>query len=1629
MPAPFRTTLPLLAALIASCHAEPAPPAVPAVPVASKRAPLTAQVPGDYGSIQAAVNAVQAGDSVQLAAGVYNEDVTLKSGITLAGAGAGTLLYGTLILSDLSDVTISDLTLRGDVSTSAVGIQASNSSFTVERATVRDFARCVAMTASSNTAATFDRVQLQKSTDEGLLVDGAASVTLTNCVLSTNQRHGVRLKAGSSATVKVVNSLLWGNGWPSQGAALMDEAGGVELVNSIVTANRRGLDCNKACANAHNIIWGNFTDYNGVASAGVGNLAVDPKLTNLNEGDFTLASGSPAIDSGLAAEAPDHDFFGAPRPSGAGVDIGPHELPQQVAASVVITEVMANPLNEATGEYVELQNIGDAAVSVAGWVLDDGDSTDALVGFDGGSTTISAGGFAVILDPDFDASFTVDPGAVWLTAASSKTLGSGLSTGDPVRLWNGTQLVDSYTLPFDAGNGVSVEKESVEDGDQAGNWVASPCGASPGLPNCAWAATPEPQSGGLVITEIMANPLVEKSGEYIELYNNGDQTVDVAGWIVDDGDSQDTLAGWKGGGTQVAPGGYAVVLDPDFSDDIIIADGAQWLSITQTLTLGNGLSTTDPITLRDGNGDLVDTFSHPSDPGNGVSIERKSPSAPDIASSWAASTCAQGGSPGSGECEAKPPVEAQPQTIAITEVMANALDEDKGEFVELYNYGGEPVNLSGWSIGDGDKTEVLQPFEAGATAVLHPGAFAVILDSEYVETIYNIPSGVLRLRTPDSSIASGLATNDPITLFAAGGATVASWSQPFNPGNGISAEQIDLTAGDVANNWIASACGASPGATNCSGVAVSVEAELSTLSIVITEVMANPIDEGSGEYVELYNAGTGTVKLSKLAIGDSAVIDDIISFKSGMEALLAPGKFALLLDSDYAGQYVIADDVLLVTTGDKHIGNGLTTTEPVTLYTDSGLVLSTYWHPFNPGNGRSVERVTPTAADEAGAWVTASCYPALSPGQPNCVTDSAPNPGATPDGAPCPYGSSDCAGGVCLIDALSDAALCGSSCVDASCGPGLACVATELNAWPAVCWIAGDGPIEPPDAPPGLLLSEVVVTPGAAEFIEIYNPGPDLVPLEHVYLADYAGYHGITTGAQTPKSSDFRMHFPAGSTLAAGAYATISTESGSHFASEYGQGPDYDTWPSDASAPSMLGQIGNSAGLSNSDEMLVLFYWDGASAKVTDLDYVVWGNTEDGMDKSGVFVGAAVYANEVPVGLQTAVKSPNTSGSGIERCDLSETGQTSGGNGAGGKDHTSEPLDQTWQIVANPSPGAANQACSDACVPTCTGSCGADGCGGSCGNCGAEEYCEVSQCLPIATGLTLTTVKKGYKGFDLPEGLGATHTLELFTTVADFEAYFGVAPPTEMNFGSHHLLFFSAGNHPIGAGNNAAVTELVDNNSELFVFTEFTFPAEDCITMSLPVPVWNMYMVSKPASGATQLTEIYGESEVWCFPGGATMVGAPCGATKVCGEDLLCAGLTMWVNGMCNPKWMWGTFYGETPVSIPDASEVTIPLVISAMASVEIDVILYVEIEHPDPSQLTLTMLNPLNEDGELSQWVVVWDQEPTEGPNLVLHTAVGGFSGDEVANGEWALVVKDNVAGQTGTVKVVWTEMTSRWD
>jgi len=224
-----------------------------------------------------------------------------------------------------------------------------------------------------------------------------------------------------------------------------------------------------------------------------------------------------------------------------------------------------------------------------------------------------------------------------------------------------------------------------------------------------------------------------------------------------------------------------------------------------------------------------------------------------------------------------------------------------------------------------------------------------------------------------------------------------------------------------------------------------------------------------------------------------------------------------------------------------------------------------------------------------------------------------------------------------------------------------------------------------------LLISEIVVSPTQAEMVEIYNPTSSTVSLANVWLADYDTYYLVTQGGGAPSFTDFRVKFPAGATIAPGGFVVVSLESAGDFLAAYGMPPSFDLDAADNGAPVMLGTYAGGSGLTDAHEMLVLFEWDGASDLVTDLDYLVWGDTSQACDKTGVTVGGSLYAPDTPVASQAFAPSPGT-GKSLHRCDTAEaTEDKTGGNGASGHDETSEDFGTAFKYdaAASPSPKAA----------------------------------------------------------------------------------------------------------------------------------------------------------------------------------------------------------------------------------------------------------------------------------------------------------------------------------------------------
>lgn len=128
--------------------------------------------------------------------------------------------------------------------------------------------------------------------------------------------------------------------------------------------------------------------------------------------------------------------------------------------------------------------------------------------------------------------------------------------------------------------------------------------------------------------------------------------MDLFGFVLWDGDDADTLQGLSDPlDTTLPAGGYALILDQDYASDYPGIPAATLLLCPDDDALGSGLATNDPVYLYEANAvSFIDGYSFPDNPGDGISMEKLDIAAGDMATNWAASTCAAGSSPGEAAC-------------------------------------------------------------------------------------------------------------------------------------------------------------------------------------------------------------------------------------------------------------------------------------------------------------------------------------------------------------------------------------------------------------------------------------------------------------------------------------------------------------------------------------------------------------------------------------------------------------------------------------------------------------------------------------------------------------------------------------------------------------------------------------------------------------------------------------------------------------------------------------------------------------------------------------------------------------------------------------------------------------------
>jgi len=135
-------------------------------------------------------------------------------------------------------------------------------------------------------------------------------------------------------------------------------------------------------------------------------------------------------------------------------------------------------------------------------------------------------------------------------------------------------------------------------------------------------------------------------------------------------------------------------------------------------------------------------------------------------------------------------------------------NENKLEWVELYNYGGEDVDMTGCTLSDSSRTDTLEP--GGTTMILPAGGYGIITaNTSDVFLYYSVDPSAVWIKVDDNRIGNLLDNDvDSVTITDPGGNVIdsveyqSSWG---GSGDGDTLERRSTQGGsNDPSNWEAS---------------------------------------------------------------------------------------------------------------------------------------------------------------------------------------------------------------------------------------------------------------------------------------------------------------------------------------------------------------------------------------------------------------------------------------------------------------------------------------------------------------------------------------------------------------------------------------------------------------------------------------------------------------------------------------------------------------------------------------------------------------------------------------------------------------------------------------------------------
>lgn len=298
-------------------------------------------VPGDFATIQAALDAALPGDTILVDPGTYMENlrfngknVTLKStggpgGTTIQGTGGTTVDIG-------PGGAILGFTITGGTATFGAGMSV-NGGGTVITGNVFDGNRqgsggFGAAIGGNNSSPIIQQNVFQNNSCDGQFLSGVVSFVNTssprivNNIFQDNPCRAINMTLPSGSLPQVINNTIVRN---VSGVRVDRRIPTNQQVyrNNLIVGNQIGLEVDFGVESfnptwENNLVFNNGTDYRGIVdqTGQNGNISADPLLVDFDNGDYHLQSGSPAIGAGSTQDAPEVDFDGVLR--GNSIDIG-----------------------------------------------------------------------------------------------------------------------------------------------------------------------------------------------------------------------------------------------------------------------------------------------------------------------------------------------------------------------------------------------------------------------------------------------------------------------------------------------------------------------------------------------------------------------------------------------------------------------------------------------------------------------------------------------------------------------------------------------------------------------------------------------------------------------------------------------------------------------------------------------------------------------------------------------------------------------------------------------------------------------------------------------------------------------------------------------------------------------------------------------------------------------------------------------------------------------------------------------------------------------------------------------------------------------------------------------------------